>query len=70
MSKMIIKACVWNKDNQRHMKILEWATSQTKNFSNYLRDLVVIDYEKNHSRTFGTKPNLDNDEKNFMKKLV
>lgn len=72
-SKMIVKGVAFNSQSQRHMKILDWAMSQTENFSNYLRDLVILDYERNHSKgniVYSSKPSFNNDEAELMRKLT
>lgn len=48
LAKMIVKGVAFNPKSPRHMKVLGWAMSQSKNFSNYLRDLVILDFERNH----------------------
>lgn len=70
--KMIVKGCAWNRESKRHMKVLDWAMSQNPNFSNYLRELVVLDYERchNQTKTYSSKPILEDEDADFMKKLI
>jgi hypothetical protein len=69
---MIVKGVAFNPQSQRHMKVLEWAMSQTENFSNYLRDLVMLDFEKNQMKgiSFSSRPIIEDKDADMMKKLL
>jgi hypothetical protein len=71
-TKMIVKGVAFNPNSQRHMRVLEWAMSQSENFSNYLRDLVMLDFEKNHMKgvNYSSKPVIEDKDADMMKKLL
>jgi hypothetical protein len=46
MAKYITKGVSFNPESKRHMEVLTWAEGQSKNFSSFMRELLVSQYEK------------------------